>query len=227
MRRPVRTRPAGNERSDIVVERARHAEFDACGLAPVGSSRLAGSGTLETAAGPRRQGARREFPGLTRGTRWAKLDGLPRERPSRAGLVCVRSLRTQQRAEYCRCQIETPSTVGRRRAGRSIVMGSFGKTDDILCQPFLPGLFFSHVSMSPGPHRGAGMSDDLDGEFDPGSGRTLAACLTHASRAERPLRGHSSGERVSNTWVTCPWLRDNPGKPRLIPDTTRDRMVCV
>ena len=37
------------------------------------------------------------------------------------------------------------------------------------------------------------------GEFDPGSGRTLAACLTHASRAERPLRGCSSGERVSNT----------------------------
>jgi hypothetical protein len=25
---------------------------------------------------------------------------------------------------------------------------------------------------------------DLDGEFDPGSGRTLAACLTHASRTE-------------------------------------------
>ena len=24
--------------------------------------------------------------------------------------------------------------------------------------------------------------DVLDGEFDPGSGRTLAACLTHASR---------------------------------------------
>jgi hypothetical protein len=29
----------------------------------------------------------------------------------------------------------------------------------------------------------------LGGEFDPGSGRTLAACLTHASRAERPLLG--------------------------------------
>ena len=27
----------------------------------------------------------------------------------------------------------------------------------------------------------------LFGEFDPGSGRTLAACLTHASRAERPF----------------------------------------
>ena len=25
------------------------------------------------------------------------------------------------------------------------------------------------------------------GEFDPGSGRTLAACLTHASRTERPV----------------------------------------
>ena len=39
----------------------------------------------------------------------------------------------------------------------------------------------------------------FDGEFDPGSGRTLAACLTHASRAERLLWGYSSGERVSNT----------------------------
>lgn len=39
----------------------------------------------------------------------------------------------------------------------------------------------------------------FDGEFDPGSGRTLAACLTHASRAVRPFRGYTSGERVSNT----------------------------
>src|SRR6478736_10573077 len=58
----------------------------------------------------------------------------------------------------------------------------------------------------------------FDGEFDPGSGRTLAACLTHASRTERPACGYSSGERVSNTWVTCPQLRDNSGKPGLIPD---------
>jgi hypothetical protein len=28
------------------------------------------------------------------------------------------------------------------------------------------------------------------GEFDPGSGRTLAACLTHASRAVRPFGVH-------------------------------------
>ena len=39
----------------------------------------------------------------------------------------------------------------------------------------------------------------FNGEFDPGSGRTLAACLTHASRAVRLLRGYTSGERVSNT----------------------------
>ncbi len=41
----------------------------------------------------------------------------------------------------------------------------------------------------------------LFGEFDPGSGRTLAACLTHASRTVMPwlLLGWMSGERVSNT----------------------------
>ena len=60
------------------------------------------------------------------------------------------------------------------------------------------------------------------GEFDPGSGRTLAACLTHASRTERPPPwwGCSSGERVSNTWVICPALRDKLGKLGLIPDRT-------
>ena len=33
------------------------------------------------------------------------------------------------------------------------------------------------------PSGGAGDEHGFDGEFDPGSGRTLAACLTHASRA--------------------------------------------
>ena len=37
------------------------------------------------------------------------------------------------------------------------------------------------------------------GEFDPGSGRTLAACLTHASRTGLPFFGWVSGERVSIT----------------------------
>lgn len=41
----------------------------------------------------------------------------------------------------------------------------------------------------------------FDGEFDPGSGRTLAACLTHASRTLKlgACTGWMSGERVSNT----------------------------
>jgi hypothetical protein len=65
------------------------------------------------------------------------------------------------------------------------------------------------------------------GEFDPGSGRTLAACLTHASRTMKPLRWWISGERVSNTWVICPALWDKPWKRGLIPDMTHDRMVCV
>jgi hypothetical protein len=193
--------------------------FDASGRPPVGSSTARRGRDSRTR--PDRSSS------LTRTGRWAKLVGLPRERPEGPGWVCVRSLRTQQRAEYCRCQIDTPSTVVPRFAGRSIVVGSFGKTDDIRVSRSCQGCSFL-MCRCPGPAglRGPDVSD-LDGEFDPGSGRTLAACLTHASRAERPLRGHSSGERVSNTWVTCPWLWDNPGKPRLIPDTTRDRMVYV
>ena len=37
------------------------------------------------------------------------------------------------------------------------------------------------------------------GEFDPGSGRTLAACLTHASRGGVLRKGCITGERVRNT----------------------------
>ena len=38
-----------------------------------------------------------------------------------------------------------------------------------------------------------------DGEFDPGSERTLAARFKHASRTVEVLRDFESGERVSNT----------------------------
>ena len=39
------------------------------------------------------------------------------------------------------------------------------------------------------------------GEFDPGSGRTLAACLTHASLTGKSPSGDDySGGRVSNAW---------------------------
>ena len=39
---------------------------------------------------------------------------------------------------------------------------------------------------------------DLYGEFDPGSGRTLAACLTHASRAVLDVWGWEFEPRTSN-----------------------------
>ena len=32
-----------------------------------------------------------------------------------------------------------------------------------------------------------GLPGSIHGEFDPGSGRTLAACLTHASRTVKPF----------------------------------------
>ena len=56
------------------------------------------------------------------------------------------------------------------------------------------------------------------GGFDPGSGLTLAACLSHASRAGRgkPL---FSGGRRSNTPLTCPGEGDNLPKGGLIPRT--------
>ena len=61
-------------------------------------------------------------------------------------------------------------------------------------------------------------------EFDPGSGWTLAACLTHASRTKHFIWFSSemkilwlSGGRVSNAWVTCLIQGDNSWKRLLIP----------
>ena len=63
-----------------------------------------------------------------------------------------------------------------------------------LCFVVCGGLFFCWVSGFSRP-----VSDVVlkffCGEFDPGSGRTLAACLTHASRTERPCL---QGTRVAN-----------------------------
>src|ERR1035438_9024992 len=55
-------------------------------------------------------------------------------------------------------------------------------------------------------------------EFDPGSESTLAARLTHASRTRKPEQsGEYSGVRVSNTWIIYLLVRNNHGKPWLIP----------
>jgi hypothetical protein len=54
------------------------------------------------------------------------------------------------------------------------------------------------------------------GEFDPGSGSTLAACLMHASRTGVPS-GASRGGRVRNTWPICPPAGGSPRKRGVIP----------
>ena len=57
-------------------------------------------------------------------------------------------------------------------------------------------------------------------EFDPGSGWTLAACITHSSRTDwfdSLLLKKVSGGRVSNAWATCLSEGDNTGKLVLIP----------
>ena len=61
----------------------------------------------------------------------------------------------------------------------------------------------------PGSHR--------DGEFDLGSGRTLAAYLRHASRTV--ILWDGSGGRVRNAWGTCLLVGDNALKDALRPHT--------
>ena len=66
--------------------------------------------------------------------------------------------------------------------------------------------------------------DTIYKEFDPGSGRTLAARLTHASRTEKATACWSflSGGWVSNTWATCLSERNNVWKRTLIPHNIRE-----
>ena len=66
--------------------------------------------------------------------------------------------------------------------------------------------------------------DILDnGEFDPGSERTLAAWIRHASRTGKlPSGGEYSGERVSNAWEIYPLVGDNIPNGVLIPHKTTE-----
>ena len=116
--------------------------------------------------------------------------------------VCF--LRTQQRAKsQCIIYVRNPRRGWFFGAGSAVIAMMF---------ELMVGFLVSGCLL-----RGA-WCQSFNGEFDSGSGRTLAACLTHASRTERPACGYSSGERVSNTWATCPQLWDNSGKPVLILD---------
>lgn len=69
-------------------------------------------------------------------------------------------------------------------------------------------------------------STEIGGEFDPGSGSTLAACLMHASRTGWPS-GCLRGGRVRNTWMTCPVVGASLRKRRVIPHELADRVGLV
>ena len=102
-----------------------------------------------------------QTPGSDRRTAWRTVKKPPTTKPERVELLCVRSLRTQQRAES-QCQV-IPRPRACFRGGIPLV--------DVYRECQLLVLSRDQI---------------IYGEFDPGSGRTLAACLTHASRT-RPL----------------------------------------
>jgi hypothetical protein len=91
---------------------------------------------------------------------------------------------------------EGQSECGRPRPGPRVGVRALSQinsapkrtTKKCLVRPVPVGWRQRHPALHDRTHRsprGHGR-DDLDGEFDPGSGRTLAACLIHASRAGLP-----------------------------------------
>ena|GEM_PF-3167626 len=131
---------------------------------------------------------------LTRCVAVRKFGTLPQNEVESLAAERARSLRTQQRVT-CQCQLPRSGAWLNSHSRRRI-----------------PLVRRAHSSVC---HD----QTNLNGEFDPGSGRTLAACLTHASRTVKGACSRISGERVSNTWATCPRLWDNSSKEALIPDT--------
>ena len=71
-----------------------------------------------------------------------------------------------------------------------------------------------------------GAGRDTGGEFDPGSGSTLAACLMHASRTGSPS-GDGRGGRVRNTWASCPEAGGSHRKRWVIPYRAASRVGDV
>ena len=129
-----------------------------------------------------------------------KIDRLPQsDSPEGPDAGCVRSLRTQQRAQ---CQMPKTSVVGlvsseyrdRDSFGNNIEKSPclLGEATKQSKSVMICSVSFKLVVSWPIPAGyctrwalnllGFGSYSNIYGEFDPGSGRTLAACLTHASR---------------------------------------------
>ena len=124
---------------------------------------------------------------LTSGRTRSTVVRLPRRRVVVLLAVCAGFLRTQQRVKsQCIDICTTPVMAGSSSEEGLLTVYSHG------CSVAGWLVFLVRACARAGCW-------SFNGEFDPGSGRTLAACLTHASRADRPFRGYSSGERVSIT----------------------------
>jgi hypothetical protein len=117
------------------------------------------------------------------------LPGCPENGRRRLDSVRVRTLRTQQRAKQ-RCQALTPVRIDVRfgTPSRTTSMGDLLRTD----HPTSP---LDDHGIMPKSGNTVGQLKVFHGEFDPGSGRTLAACLTHASRT---MNSPSGGGLVAN-----------------------------
>ena len=109
------------------------------------------------------------------------------------------SLKTEQRKAKSQCG---RCTSLRRRWSQISQCTEYGQLRPSWCQSVEGDQLSSEPALRSHRTTATSLGHDLDGEFDPGSGRTLAACLTHASRTGSNLsqdRGRPSGERVSNT----------------------------
>ena len=136
--------------------------------------------------------------------------------PNGRAAGCVRTV-TDVRARECRTPRGAGVGRGRRSEADGLGRGPFGVIGSGI------GDQSQHKSTRPG---GAGGSYGIarawagsrnhGGEFDPGSGSTLAACLMHASRTGRRSR-RLRGGRVRNTWAIWPEVGGSPRKRGVIP----------
>ena len=118
---------------------------------------------------------------LTRPERPGNVQWVAPKSVGRSTRVCVRSLRTQQRTDS-QCQMLFVWLLCRRFA-RVCGWGVGWILNGSVWLVWGSGFLFVDCRL---PLWWSWLYA-FDGEFDPGSGRTLAACLTHASRTERPF----------------------------------------
>lgn len=120
--------------------------------------------------------------------------------------------------------------VGLRDAGRRLLAGprdrAMDRTQTGQRHGCCWGIATRGEGLPVGADPGRGPEEDrpnTGGEFDPGSGSTLAACLMHASRTGSSSDGLRGG-RVRTTWAICRRVGDSFRKREVIPHELRCRV---